>query len=376
MPANQRLGQVMAQIRRRTLRHVTTVIACSNSFSLSFPRSLCSSAVGPILPSNFSRFANKCKRKQPRPRLNGFDRLFWIVLRRFWPRWKNVLVFVKPEAVIAWHRAGFRLFWRWRSRTRGRRAKITDEIRVIIRRLAKENRDWGAPRIHGELQKLGFVVSERSVGRYLRILCRRGDPGQKWLSFLQNHREVIAAMDFFTVPTVSFGVLYCFFVIEHGRHRILHCNATSHPTSEWVVQQLREAFPETGPYRYVIFDRDSIFNAAVVRFLEATRLQVKRTSIRAPWQNGIGRTVGGNLSPRDARPHHRDQRTASPPIAARVRRLLPSRSNARFIGKGHPGQAIGRAETRTGRNGGCASASGWAAASIQLATSSLRGGNQ
>ena len=139
------------------------------------------------------------------------------MLRRFWPRWKNVLVFVKPEAVIAWHRAGFRLFWRWRSRTRGRRAKITDEIRVIIRRLAKENRDWGAPRIHGELQKLGFVVSERSVGRYLRILCRRGDPGQKWLSFLQNHREVIAAMDFFTVPTVSFGVLYCFFVIEHAR---------------------------------------------------------------------------------------------------------------------------------------------------------------
>ena len=153
------------------------------------------------------------KRKRPRPVLNSLDRLFWTTLRHFWSRWTDVLVIVKPETVIGWHRAGFRLYWRWRSRPRGGRPKITEEIRVLIRRLAQENPDWGAPRIHGELQKLGFVVSERSVARYLRRVRRRGDPGKRWLTFLQNHREVIAAFDFFTVPTVTFQLLYCFFVI-------------------------------------------------------------------------------------------------------------------------------------------------------------------
>jgi putative transposase len=157
----------------------------------------------------------------------------------------------------------------------------------------KRTKDWGAPRIHGELQKLGFVVSERSVARYLRRMRRRGDPGKNWLTFLQNHREVIAAFDFFTVPTVTFHLLYCFFVIEHGRRRILHFNVTDHPTAEWVVQQLREAFPEAGLYRYAIFDRDSTFNEEVVTFLEATGLKAKRTSVQAPWQNGTAeRWVG------------------------------------------------------------------------------------
>lgn len=233
------------------------------------------------------------KRKRPRPKLNGLDRLFWTALRQCWSRWTDVLVIVKPETVIGWYRAGFRLYWRWRSRPLGGRPKITEEIRVLIRRLARENQDWGAPKIHGELQKLGFVVSERSVARYLRSIRRRADPGKRWLTFLQNHREVIAAFDFFTVPTVTFQLLYCFFVIEHGRRRILHCNVTRHPTADWVVQRLREAFPEAGPYRYVIFDRDSIFNDAVVTFLKATGLQPKRTSVQAPWQNGTAeRWVG------------------------------------------------------------------------------------
>lgn len=200
---------------------------------------------------------------------------------------------VKPETVIGWHRAGFRLYWRWRSRPRGGRPKITEEIRTLIRRLASENPSWGAPKIHGELQKLGFVVSERTVARYLRRLRRRGDPSRRWLAFLQNHREVIVAFDFFTVPTVTFQLLYCLFVIEHGRRRILHFNITRHPTANWVVQQLREAFPEAGAYRYVILDRDSKFDADVIRFLKATGLKTKRTSVRAPWQNGISeRWVG------------------------------------------------------------------------------------
>ena len=131
------------------------------------------------------------------------------------------------------------------------------------------------------------------MARYLRRIRRRGDPARRWLTFLQNHREVIAAFDFFTVPTVTFQLLHCFFVIEHGRRRILHFNVTSHPTAEWVVQQLREAFPEAGPYRYAIFDRDSTFNSEVVTFLKATGLEPKRTSVHAPWQNGIAeRWVG------------------------------------------------------------------------------------
>jgi putative transposase len=225
------------------------------------------------------------KRKRPRPKLNSWDRLFWTALRRCWSRWTDVLVLVKPDTVIGWHRAGFRLYWRWRSRPLGGRPKITEEIRVLIRQMAQENQDWGSPKIHGELQKLGFAVSERSVARYLRRIWRRGDPARNWLTFLQNHREVITAFDFFTVPTVTFQLLYCFFVIEHGRRRILHFNVTEHP--EWVVQQLRAAFPEAGPYRYAIFDRDSTFGEEVVTFLEATGLKPKRTSIQAPWQNGI-----------------------------------------------------------------------------------------
>jgi len=233
------------------------------------------------------------KRKRPRPRLSQFDRLFWIILYCFWSRWAEVLVAVKPETVVGWHRAGFRLFWKWQSRARAGRPKTTAEIRALIRRLAEENPNWGAPRIHGELQKLGFVVSERTVARYLQRVQRHGDPGKSWLTFLTNHREVIAAFDFFTVPTLTFQVLYCFFVIEHGRRKILHFNVTRHPTAGWVVQQLGEAFPEAGPYHYVILDRDAKFDVEVVTFLQGTGLRPKRTSIRSPWQNGIAeRWVG------------------------------------------------------------------------------------
>jgi putative transposase len=233
------------------------------------------------------------KRKRPRPVLNSWDRFFWTTLRRFWSRWADVLLIVKPETVVGWHRAGLRLYWRWRSRPRGGRPKITGEIRNLIRRLAQENPDWGAPRIHGELLKLGFVVSERSVARHLRRVRRRGDPGKHWLAFLQNHRDVIVAFDFFTVPTVTFQLLYCFFVIEHNRRRILHFNVTRHPSAAWVVQQLREAFPEAARYRYVILDRDSMFNDEVITFMKATGVKPKRTSVQAPWQNGLAeRWVG------------------------------------------------------------------------------------
>jgi transposase InsO family protein len=226
--------------------------------------------------------------------LHSFDRLFWTTLRRIWSRWTDVLVIVKPETVVGWHRVGLRLYWRWRSRRRAGRPRITEEIRGLIQRLAEDNPDWGAPKIHGELLKLGFVVSERTVARYLRRIPRRGDPGQRWLAFLEIHREAIVAFDFFTVPTVTFKLLYWFFVIQHGRPKILHFNVTRHPTAEWVVQQLRGAFPEASPYRYVILDRDSTFNAEVIAFFKATGLTPMQTSVQSPWQNGVSERWAGS----------------------------------------------------------------------------------
>lgn len=186
------------------------------------------------------------KRKTHRPRLRKRDRMFWFLLRRIWPLWSNALIVVKPETVIAWHRAGFRLFWRIRSRPKsiGRR-RIDAEVRAIIQQMAKENPTWGAPRIHGELLKLGFQVSERTVSRYLHRLSPSNQKRKLWATFLHNHREIITAMDFFTVPTLTFRVLYCFFVIEHGRRKILHFNVTEHPMSSWIVQQLKESNSRT-----------------------------------------------------------------------------------------------------------------------------------
>jgi hypothetical protein len=188
-------------------------------------------------------------------------------LRSVWSRWADVQVIVKPENAVGWHRSRFRLYWRWRSRQRGGRPRVTEEIRALIRRMASENVGWGAPKIHGELQKLGFVVSERTIARYLRRLGRRGDPGRRWSTFLQNHREVIVAFDLFSVPTVKCRLLYCFFVIEQARRKILHFNVTRHPTADWIVQQPREVFPEASRYRYLILDRDSKFDAAVIASL-------------------------------------------------------------------------------------------------------------
>jgi putative transposase len=228
------------------------------------------------------------KRKNPRPRLRIQDRVFWILIRRFWPAWSKALIIVKSETVVAWHRAGFRLAWRLRSRAKilGR-PKLNAEARALIRRMASENSSWGAPRIHGELLKLGFDVSERTVSRYLRRIAPAANAGKLWLAFLRNHREVIAAMDFFTVPTLTFRVLYCFFVIEHGRRRILHFNVTEHPTCPWIVQQLRETFRESGRYRYVIFDRDAKFGDDVADFLTSAEVKPTRISPASPWQNGI-----------------------------------------------------------------------------------------
>ena len=228
------------------------------------------------------------KRKHPRPPLRSIDQLFWVGLRSLWKGWASALVIVKAETVVSWHRAGFRLFWRLRSRPLGR-PPINPEVRSLIRRMKADNPSWGAPRIHGELLRLGFDVSEPTVSRYLKGLKTRTDrdKSNSWMAFLNNHREVIAAFDFFTVPTLTFRVLYCFFVIEHHRRRILHFNTPDHPSGEWIVQQLREAFPLPCPYRYVVFDHDSKFSGDVEAFLKDSGLKAARTGVRCPWQNGV-----------------------------------------------------------------------------------------
>jgi putative transposase len=235
-------------------------------------------------------------RRRPQPRFGASDRLFWVMLRKFWPGWKQALILVQPETVVRWHRAGFKAYWTWLSRHRSQpgRKRISAELRELIFRLVAENSTWGAPRIHGELTMLGFDVSERTVLRWMRRAPRSPEPAKRWAAFMNNHREAIAAMDFFTVPTLTFGVLYCFFVTAHDRRRILHWEVTRHPRSAWVTQQLREAFPYDSSPKYLIFDRATNFNTEVVETIKMLGIEPKRTSFRSPWQNGIAERWVGN----------------------------------------------------------------------------------
>jgi transposase InsO family protein len=171
---------------------------------------------------------------------------------------------------------------------------VSKELRDLIFRMVAENVTWGAPRIHGELKMLGFDISERSVLRWMRKAPRSPEPAKRWAAFLNNHREAIAAMDFFTVPTLTFGVLYGFFVISHDRRRILHFGVTRHPASAWVSQQLRNAFPDDSAPQYLIFDRGSSFNEEVISIMKSFGIKPKRTSFRSPWQNGVAERWVGN----------------------------------------------------------------------------------
>ena len=156
------------------------------------------------------------KQRYPRPQVSISGKFFWVILRQLWPEWTHALILVQPETVVRWHRAGFKLYWTWLSRHRVRTGRkcVSKELRELIFRMVAENSTWGAPRIHGELKMLGFELSERTVLRWMRRAPRSPEPAKRWAAFLSNHREAIAAMDFFTVPTLTFGVLYCFF-----RHR-------------------------------------------------------------------------------------------------------------------------------------------------------------
>src|SRR5262249_23859883 len=215
------------------------------------------------------------KRRNRRTKLAVLDNPFLALARPFWSSWEKSLLIVTPETVVRWHRAGFRLYWRLISKVKKQvgRNRLSKEVRDVIFRMVAENPTWGAPRIHGELLMLGFDISERSVSRWMKRAPRDPELAQRWLAFLRNHREAIAAMDFFTVPTVTFQMLYCFFIIRHDRRQIVHCNVTRHPTSSWIVQQLREAFPYPSVPRFLLFDHDQKYGPEVhagIRSLQIT----------------------------------------------------------------------------------------------------------
>ena len=209
-----------------------------------------------------------------------------------WTAWRSALYIVKPDTVIAWHRQGFRLFWTWKTR-RGQpgRPAVPKEIRKLIRQMSRDNPLWGAPRIQGELLKLGIDIGETSVGKYM--VRRRNPPSQTWRTFLENHLKSTVSIDFFMVPTIRFQVLYVFLVLAHDRRRIVRFNVTAHPTAEWTAQQLREAFPFEQVPKYLFRDRDRIFGTDFTKQVEDLSIEEVLSAPRSPWQRAyIERVIG------------------------------------------------------------------------------------
>ena len=236
------------------------------------------------------------QRKRKRPVLTTFDRVFWITLRRWWSGWRRPLFYVQADTVARWQRERFGRFWAQLSKRHGRRRgrPVTAvEIRRLIERMVVANPLWGAPRIHGELKMLGIAISERTVSRILRGLCR--PPTQTWKTFLHNHLNQSVSIDFFTVPTITMKVLFVFIVLEHGRRQVLHFNVTEPPTAAWTSQQIVEAFLDRDAPRYLIRDRDSIYSDDVRRRISAMGIEELLTASRSPWQNPYAERLIGSI---------------------------------------------------------------------------------
>ncbi len=216
------------------------------------------------------------------------------MLYRFWSGCLDAVVIVKPDTVVRWHRKGFRLYWTWKSRPRQRgRPGISAKVKALIRRMSRENPLWGAPRIHGELLKLGIEVSQATFSKYM--MRHPKPPSQSWRTFLQNHACCLVGVDFFVVPTLTFRFLFVFIALHHARRRIAHVNVTVHPTSQWASQQIREAFPwETVP-RYLIRDRDRTYGEVFRSRLRAMGIEQVLIAPRSPWQNAYAERVIGSI---------------------------------------------------------------------------------
>ena len=231
------------------------------------------------------------RQQSGRLRLFAIDRLLWVWLYRLWPRCLDTMVLVKPATVVQWHRQGFRLYWRWRSRAG--RPSVDREIRKLIREINAANPLWGAPRIHGELLKLGIEISQATVAKYM--VRRRGTPSPSWRSFLRNHAAGITAIDMFIVASVSFRLLYVMIILAHDRRRILHTAVTEHPTAPWLSRQITEAFPwDTAP-RYLLRDRDASYGENFRKQVDAMGITEVVTAPRSPWQNAYVERVIGSI---------------------------------------------------------------------------------
>jgi len=228
-----------------------------------------------------------------RVRVTNGDRLVFIQLYRWFPSILKVTTIVRPETLVRWHRAGFRYYWRWKSRSPGGRPQIETELRALIRQMSIENPLWGAPRIHGELLKLGFDVAQSSVAKYMAKRC--GPPSQGWSTFLRNHVLEVAAMDLFVVPTIGFDLLYAFIIIRLDRRDLVWINVTTNPTAEWIARELTEAFPWSEAPRYLIRDRDRIYGTIVTRRLHAMGIRDKPIAPASPWQNGFAERLIGSI---------------------------------------------------------------------------------
>jgi putative transposase len=220
------------------------------------------------------------------------ERIFWVWLYRLWPACLQTLKIFKPDTLVRWHRKGFRLYWTWKSRPRrGGRPAIDKEICKLIRQVQSANIGWGAPRIHGELKMLGIQISESTIAKY--IIRHRNPPSQTWRTFLENHADCLVGIDFFTVPTATFRVLYVFIVLSHDRRHIVHFNVTAHPSARWTAQQLVEAFPFDSAPRYLLRDRDAIYGEKVRRRIKSLSIEEVVTAPRSPWQNPyVERIIG------------------------------------------------------------------------------------
>ena len=229
-----------------------------------------------------------------RVEFNNSDRLFFIQLYRWFPSILNVITIIRPETLVRWHRAGFRRYWGWKSRNLGGRPQIDAGLRALIRRMSIENWLWGAPRIHGELLKLGFAVAQSTVAKYMARTD--GSPsGQRWGTFVRNHMPHIAAMDLFVVPTLGFKLLYVLVIVRLARRELVWINVTAYPTAQWIVQQITEAFPWNESPRYLIRDRDAIYRAAVTRRLRAMGIRDKPIAPGSPWQNSFAERMIGTI---------------------------------------------------------------------------------
>jgi transposase InsO family protein len=233
------------------------------------------------------------RRLHGRVRVTNNDRWFLVQMYRWFLSILKVFTIVQPETLVRWHRAGFRGYWRWKSRPQGGRPQIETELRALIREMSTENQLWGAPRIHGELLKLGFSVAQSTVAKYM--VKRRGPPSQGWRTFLRNHAPDIAAMDLFVVPTIGFKLLYGFVIVRIDRRDLVWINVTTNPTAEWIARQITEAFPWDGAPGYMIRDRDRIYGTVVTRRLRAIGIRDRPIAPSSPWQNGFAERLIGSI---------------------------------------------------------------------------------